>query len=192
MKVLHPNLASRPYRDYRPVWAVAAVLAVVSLALLAYNVQTAYRYFATTDQTRQEIARLEQEIEGERLKARTARQQIAQFDTGLLRARSGFINAQIAQRAFSWSQLLDDLEGVFPKEVRLTRLSPQPQGDGTYTITMDCLAKTEDGLIDLLNNMLASPEFARPFPNQQSVNDAGVHRFSVTAEYRPAPRGIRE
>ncbi|MGH9459291.1 MAG: PilN domain-containing protein [Thermoanaerobaculia bacterium] len=192
MKVLHPNLAARPYRDYRPVWAVAALLAIATAALLVYNLQTAYRYFATTEETRREIARLEAEIEAERAASQAARQQIAQYDTGLLRARSAYINARIAERAFSWSQLLDDLEAVFPNDVRLTTLSPRPTREGHYVINMQAHAKSEDGMIELLNNLLASAEFDRPFPQSQLITETGTYRFSIAAEYRPQRRGIRE
>ncbi|HVR41953.1 MAG TPA: PilN domain-containing protein [Thermoanaerobaculia bacterium] len=192
MRPLHPNLASRPYRDYRPVWAVAIALGLATVVLLAYNLQTAYRYFATTRETRDEIARVEEQVAAERASAASARETASQFDTAELRARASFINARIAERAFSWSQLLDDLERVFPDEVRLRRLSPTSDPSGATIITMECLARSEDGMVGLLNNMLASPKFARPFPSSESVAEGGLVRFTLSAEYRPSPRGVVE
>ena len=192
MKVLHPNLASRPYRDYRPVWAAATLLAVLTVALFAYNVQTAWRYFATTQETRAEIADLERQIGNERKRAETAREALARFDTVTLRARSAFVNQRIAERTFSWSMMLDDLERVIPNDVRLTRLAPNPTADGTYSISMECLTKTDEGMVRLIQAFFASPKFDRPNPTSESVTREGLFRFSMTVQYQPAPREVRK
>ena len=192
MKVLHPNLASRPYRDYRPVWAVATLLAVLTGALFAYNVQTAWRYFATTQETRAEIADFERQIANERKRAGTARQALEQFDTATLRARSAFVNQRIAERTFSWSMMLDDLESVIPNDVRLTRLAPNPTTDGTYSISMDCLTKTDDGMVDLIQAFFVSPKFDQPNPTSESVAREGLYRFSMTVQYQPTPKEVRK
>ncbi|HEU5162349.1 MAG TPA: PilN domain-containing protein [Thermoanaerobaculia bacterium] len=192
MRVLHPNLASRPYRDYRPVWAVAALLVVLTGALFAYNLQTAWRYFATTQETRAEIEDLERQIAKERERTATARQALERFDTVALRERSAFVNARIAERTFSWSKMLDDLESVVPDDVRLTRLAPNPTSDGTYSIAMDCLAKTDEGMVNLIQALFASPKFDRPNPTSESVAREGLFRFSLTVEYQPTPKGVRK
>lgn len=191
MRVLHPNLASRPYRDYRPVWAVATTVLLLTAALLAYNAQTAWRYFATTQETRAEIAKLEREIAKERERTAAAREALSRFDTTTLRARSTFVNERIAERAFSWSDLLDDLESVVPGDVRLTRLNPDPSPGGVYVISIDCLSKTEDGMVDLIQRLFASSKFARPTPTSESVGNEGIHHFTLKVEYRPAGPAVR-
>lgn len=192
MKALHPNLASRPYRDYRPVWTVVAVLAILSVALLAYNVQTAYRYFATTSDTRAEISAVEASIAEERQATSVAREQAARFDSPELRRRAEFVNARIAERAFSWNQLLDDLEAVFPPDVRLVRLTPIVEKTGNVTLNMQCFAKNDDGMVDLIENMFRSPKFVRPFPANQSSSPDGLHQFSISSQYRPSALGVIE
>jgi type IV pilus assembly protein PilN len=191
VKVLHPNLATRPYRDYRPVWAVAAILFLAMAALLAYNVHTAWRYFATTQETRVEIETLEREIAKERERAAAARQALDRFDTASLQARSTFVNARIAERAFSWSGLLDDMESVLPNDVRLTSLAPDARGDGSYVISLTCISKSEDGMVDLIQNFFRHPEFGRPTPMSESVGREG-QGFAMRVEYRPAAAGVRE
>ncbi|HUP66518.1 MAG TPA: PilN domain-containing protein [Thermoanaerobaculia bacterium] len=191
MRALHPNLAARPYRNYGPVWLVVGLLALLTAALLVYNAHTAYRYFATTAETREEITRLENEIAAETNAARLARQQATQFNQAVLTQRSRYVNNQIAERAFSWSELLDDLERVLPADVRLARLSPQATERG-WLIQLDCLAKSEKGMIDLLQNMLGSPKFSLPTPRVEAVQPDGSHRFTLSVGYRPSPRGIVE
>jgi type IV pilus assembly protein PilN len=191
VKVLHPNLASRPYRDYRPVWALAAAVLLLTGALFAYNVQTAWRYFATTQETRAEIGALEEEIAKERARAADARQALEGYDTATLRKRSMFVNDRIAERAFSWSGLLDDLESVVPNDVRLVRLNPNPADTGGYVISMDCFAKTDEGMVDFIRALFANPKFARPTPTLESVAEGGTYRFSLNVHYQPAPREVR-
>jgi type IV pilus assembly protein PilN len=190
VRALHPNLAARPYRDYRPVWAVAGAIILLTAALLAYNVQTAWRYFATTQETRGEIEKLEQEIAKERERTGALRQAVARFDTADLQSRSIFVNDRIAERAFSWSALLDDLESVLPNDVRLTRLSPSALRDGGYSISMECVAKSEDGMVNLIRRFFANPRFARPTPTSERV-DEGQYAFTISVDYNPAAPGVR-
>jgi type IV pilus assembly protein PilN len=192
VKVLHPNLASRPYRDYRPVWAVAAALLLLTGALFAYNLSTAWRYFATTQETRAEIADLETSIAKERVRAADARAALARYDTVSLRTRSRFVNDRIAERAFSWSGLLDDLERVVPNDVRLVRLDPNPTGGGAYEISMDCRAKTDEGMVDLIQSFFASARFSQPTPSSEAMLEGGTYRFSIKVRYQPSPQGVRE
>ena len=192
MKALHPNLASRPYRDYRPVWTVVAVLGILSAALLVYNLQTAFQYFATTSDTRAEISGLEASIAEERQATSAARAQSARYDSPELRNRAEFVNARIAERAFSWNQLLDDLEAVFPRDVRLVRLSPTVEKTGDVTLNMQCFAKNEDGMVDLIQNMFGSPKFVNPFPANQSTSPEGLRQFMITTQYRPTAMGVIE
>lgn len=191
MRALHPNLATRPYRDYRPVWAVAGTFILLTAALLAYNAQTAWRYFATTQETRGEIEKLEQEIARERERATAARQAVARYDTETLQQRSLFVNERIAERAFSWSALLDDLESVLPNDVRLTRLTPKPIRGGGYLISMDCVSKSEDGMVSLIRRFFGNPKFARPTPTSEAVSDEGLYVFSINVEYQPRTPGVR-
>ena len=43
MKPIHLNLASRPYRDYRPVYAVVVLLSLATAFLMLNNIETYYR-----------------------------------------------------------------------------------------------------------------------------------------------------
>src|SRR5688500_6487056 len=102
MRALHLNLASRPFRDYRPVWLVAAALAILSVLMLIDNVRTGYRYFANTEAKRTEIDRLQKLTDEEVRQARNIQEEMRGFDRMSLNMQTRFINGQIAERAFSW------------------------------------------------------------------------------------------
>jgi type IV pilus assembly protein PilN len=190
VRTLHLNLASRPYRNYRPVWLVAAVLAVASAIFLVNNAQTAYHYFVNTKTTRGEIDRLQKESTEESRKAKQIQDQIRRFDRKALNSQSKFINAQIAERAFSWSELLDQLERVVPSDVRLVSLDPSISADGTTHLRMTCLAKSPSALPSLIQRLQGDPHFERPFPQSEVTREDGLQQFTIEADYRPGPRGL--
>lgn len=190
MKTLHLNLASRPYRDYRPVWMVAAVLAILSGILLVNNVHTAYRYFVNTKTTRVEIERLQSEASQETRRAQLLQADIQRFDRKALNTQTQFINAQIAERAFSWSRLLDQLERVVPNDVRLVSLNPSVAPDGTTHLFMSCLAKSPSGMVELLRRLQRDPHFDRTLPRSEATLETGLQEFRIETDYRPDAPGV--
>lgn len=190
MKALHLNLASKPYRDYRPIWAVAAVMAVLSGILLVNNAQTAYRYFVNTKTTRAEIERLQRGAGEESRRARQLQNDILRFDRKTLNIQTRFINAQIAERAFSWSRLLDQLERIVPHDVRLVSLNQSVTPDGPTHLTMVCLAKSPNGMVELLRRLQRDPHFDRTLPQSEATLETGLHEFRIETDYRPEPPGV--
>ncbi|HEY5609614.1 MAG TPA: PilN domain-containing protein [Thermoanaerobaculia bacterium] len=190
MKPLHLNLASRPYRDYRPVYAAAIAMALTTAVLLFLNLQTATQYFRSTSETRNEIARIDANAEQEKKKRESLEATLQRVDFRALNIQTTYINTQLAERAFSWSMLLDQLERVVPKSVRLKTLNPSVATDGTIHLELSCDAKTTDGLVDFLNRLLADPHFAKPFPSSETTSDEGFSRFQLGVDYIPNPPGV--
>ena len=76
MKPLHLNLAARPFRDYRPVYAVVVVMSIVIAFLMLNNIDTFVRYQRDTRTTRTDIASIENQIQLERRRTEVAQRQI--------------------------------------------------------------------------------------------------------------------
>ena len=130
MKPIHLNLASRPYRDYRPVYAVVVVLSLLTAFLMLNNIETYYRYIHETQGHAREDragrgadAREKREREDSRAGSACKGLDLAHAR----RSRRSFINAKLAERAFSWSRLLDELESVLADDVRLLSVAPAVQ-----------------------------------------------------------------
>lgn len=193
MKPLHLNLASRPYRDYRPVYAVVVAMSLIAAFLMLNNVETYYRYTRDTRSTRTRIATIEAQTQQERQREQSVQQRIKGLDLGRLGAQTKFVNAKLAERAFSWSTLLDELESVLADDVRLLSVAPRFDGDGTINLSLEFLSKSADGLIKTINRMHADPQFRNPFPSRQSKLEEGGYSFSLTVQYLPPPMsgGVR-
>lgn len=185
MKTIHLNLAAKPYRDYRPVYVTVAAMGLVTLVLFGYNVVTGYEYLIETEHTRAEIADLDKETAGERDRSKELEARIAAIDVPTLAGRSQFINAQIRERAFSFSALLDDVEEVLPHDVKLLDLNPMFDDKGTIRLALSCAARKRDGMTELLDRLYEDDAFDNAFPRSERVENDGTIRFYVDVEYLP-------
>ena len=191
MKPLHLNLASRPFRDYRPLYAVVVVVSLIIAFLMLNNIDTYYRYVRETTNTRDEIARIVAQTEQERRRQDMAQKQIGAIDLTTLDRQSKFVNAHLAERAFSWSELLDRLESTLPRDVRVTSIAPAFANDGLVHLSLQAEAKTTDGMLETITRFQSSPYFAKPFPSSE-VNTGDVFRFGLNVDYKPSiPRVVR-
>lgn len=189
MKPIHLNLASRPYRDYRPVYAVVVLMSLLTAFLMLQNIETYYRYTHETQATRAKIADLEAQQRREKQLEESAQTRLQSIDLAFLDEQTRFVNAKLTERAFSWSTLLDELESVIAKDVRLLSISPSFADDGTIQLGLSFQAKTGEGMITTINRMHNDPQFVSPFPNNESVGEGGIYSFGLTVGYRPRPVG---
>lgn len=184
MKPIHLNLSARPYRDYRPVYAAVVVMSLLTAFLMLNNVETYYRYIHETRSTRAKIAAVEAQAAREKENALLAQKRLEGIDVARLDAQTRFINAKLAERAFSWSALLDQLETILPEDVRLDSVSPSFTDAGPINLSLHFYAKDGEGLTDTLTAMYADPHFRNPFPSSESHNEKG-YRFNLSVQYLP-------
>jgi len=144
VKPLHLNLASRPYRDERPFILVVVIGSLLIAYLTLTNFDTWYRYRNETQETRAKIAALEKQAADERASTATLNQRLRAVDVKMLAKQTQFANIQLAQRAFSWSELLDHLERTLPDYVRIESISPTFGDNGVVTLSLQCVARDPD------------------------------------------------
>jgi hypothetical protein len=113
------------------------------------------------------------------------------IDLATLDAQTRFVNAKLAERAFSWSTLLDELESVLAQDVRLVSVAPQFNGDGSINLALDFEAKGPNGMIVTINRMNADPQFANPFPKTEEMTPTGGYKFNLVVKYRPPETILR-
>ena len=185
MKPLHLNLASRPYRDYRPVHAVVVAMSLLIAFMLLNNIETGYRYARDTRTTRDKIAGIEQQTETENHRAVDVAQRLRGVNVKVLADQAQFVNARLAERAFSWSELLDRLERVVPDDVRIESISPTFAKDGMVHLTLQAAGKNSQGMVRTLDRFNREARFANAFPTSESKTNEGYH-FGIQVDYRPS------
>ena len=190
MKPLHLNLASEPWKDTRGFWVVIASAAIIIVALIANNVDAAIEYFVETEQTRAEIAEVNART-AETIKRAEELEALKEGrDEALIQERVEFVNARIRERSFAWSQLLDHLERVVPRNARVQSLLPKINEEGPITLEMRCQAKDQDSFVEMIKNLITDSHFDQPTPSSEQTNEDGTVSFSLTVGYRPEPAGV--
>ena len=183
MKPIHLNLASRPYRDYRPVYAAVVVMSLITAFLLLNNVDTYYRYTHETRNTRASIASIEAQTQRERQLGQQVQQRLSGIDVAHLDAQTRFVNAKLEERAFSWSALLDELESILADDVRLMSVTPSFTEQGPVRLSLQFQSKTADGMITTINRMNSDARFSNAFPSQETQLAEGGYAFTLSANY---------
>jgi type IV pilus assembly protein PilN len=184
VKPIHLNLAARPYRDYRPIYAVVIATSILIAFLMLNNLDTYVRYVRDTRTTRNEITSIQAQIQQEHRRAEAATRDTSTIDLLSLSKEAKFVNTQLAQRAFSWSELLDQLEAVLPDNVRIDSISPQFADNGLVHLSLSCEGKSPDTLLTTINRLQRDPHFSNPFPTNQESTPSG-YRFGLGVDYRP-------
>src|SRR5271167_896289 len=119
------NLASQPYEDAQQFWmrwgtAVGAV-ALLTLVLLTLDVTG----WVNARRDRAAIGEKEAMI-ADRDRLRTEAERILNLPQNrTTRDESQFLNELIERKAFSWTQVLENLEKVMPPRVHLVSIHPE-------------------------------------------------------------------
>ncbi len=191
MRALHLNLASRPYRDYRQLYAVVVVASLIIFFLMLNNVETGFRYLRDTKSTRMRINNIERQAAQEERRARDLDQQLRAVNVKLLASETRFANARLAERAFSWSELLDRLERVLPDDVRVRSIAPSFSKGGLVHLTLAANGKAGDSMVRTIDRFNHDPHFANPFPSSEEHTETD-YRFGISVDYRPSVARVVE
>jgi type IV pilus assembly protein PilN len=155
------NLASKPFVELRPLFAQLK-LAMGGLALLAvllsvgvhfYGIQAEKANAAMTALKAQTLAVQETTAANER------RMRLPE-NQGVL-ARSQFLNRLFAEKAFSWTGVMMDLERVVPQGVQVTSIDPEISKQGVVTIHLR-VTGDRDKAVQLVRNLEVSKHFIDP------------------------------
>ena len=130
------NLATRPFVELRPLFArlrlamgVLALLAVgLGYGLHSLNVR-ARAAEVQMDALKTKTRAFEKERQANEARMRQPE------NRGVLE-RSQFLNALFAEKSFSWTAVMMDLEKVLPTGVQVTSLEPQMSKDGAVSIRL--------------------------------------------------------
>ena len=194
------NLASRPFVNDRPVARVTAALWALGALLALATGWSFWGYFAGREDQREELARIEAQMEREREAVAGLSRELAGIPLDNQNQRVRFLNQRIAERAFSWSLLFDRLAEILPADVRLLSLAPQvgfgqdgrqrsaaaAAGAPGERVLLQVLAvaRRQEAILELLDAMFASDAFERPNLARESREGAET-RFTLSVVYLP-------
>jgi type IV pilus assembly protein PilN len=193
------NLATRPFVELRPLFARLR-LAMGLLTILAIGLG----FWLHNLNGKAKAAQAQ--MDG--LKARTqAFQHDRQVNEARMRQpqnqgvleRSQFLNTVFAQKSFSWTAVMMDLEKVLPVGVQVTSLEPQIAKDGGVNIRLR-VSGDRDRAVQLVRNLETSQRFVGPRLAGEAAQATdsgklagaiptapGAVEFDILSGYNPLP-----
>lgn len=185
--MLRTNLSTRPFYNERAVHALAAAIALVVLAVTAWQVVRVIRLSAYKTELNAAIKRDRSEAESLTREAAAIRQGLDQKELGVVAAAAREANGLIEQRTFSWTQLFNHLEAALPDDVMLTSVHPEFE-DGVTHINLEIEGRGGDVIDSFWERLEKTGAFSGIKWSGLSVTEEGIHRLQMTAVYTGAPR----
>jgi type IV pilus assembly protein PilN len=194
------NLATHPFVELRPVFArlrlVMAALAVLAVGLgvaLHYQSKRAQVEQAQMDALKAQTTALESE------RQTNVRRMQEPLNHAVLE-RSKFLNDLFAQKSFSWTSVMMDLEAVLPAGVQVTGIDPTVTKEGDINMRLR-VNGSRDASVDLVRNLERSKRFLMPHlasetaqtqePGRTAVpvqfGGVGGVQFDILSGYNPLP-----
>jgi hypothetical protein len=199
------NLAGRPFLNSRPVVRVSLLLWALGLVLLLTNVSLFWSYRQRSADKREQIARGEAEIRRQETATAQLQHQLDSFNLEAQNRRIDFLNQQIQERTFSWSQLLDRIAERLPNDTRLNRLTPLTGKKAQRELQLSNVSRHASKRSDEVNlaitgearsdealssfvERLFQPPFADPnLIHEEREEDGKTLKFEISVLYRPNP-----
>ena len=189
--MITPNLATRPFLNTRPVWVLAGTAAVLALILVGLNL----RLFLVANRALDDEVAMRNELEDRHRivesEVQTDVDALKKVPWRSLEARVSATNQILREHAFSWLQMLNDIEGVMPYDVRLTRIGPSV-GPEEVTLSLEVVARNRDAMLQILDNFLGDPRFSDPTPSSEVTPEdsgGGSYLMSLRVTYHPPVEG---
>jgi len=180
--MLRTNLSTRPFYNERAVHLGLAVVALLVLALTAYNVSRivvlSRRHTALAAQAGRDEARA-------RERGRQAADLWRGINTAELKtvvAAAQEANGLIDRRTFSWTDLFNRIEATLPPGVMLTSIRPNIEKDAV-TITMVVLGRRVEDIDRFMERLEETRTFRNLLSRQEEITDEDLYRAILQGQY---------
>lgn len=186
---LRTNLATRPFYNVRAVHASIVALAVVVLALTLFNAVQLVRLTASQRTLGARAADAEGEADRLRGEAARIRTQINQKELEVVASAAREANSIIDRRAFSWTELLQQLEATLPDDVRITTVQPRLDRN-VFKVGIVAEARQAEDVAAFIEALEKTGAFRNVVPLEQQTDEGGLIQVAIEGEYRvQMPRG---
>ena len=189
--MLRTNLATRPFYNERAVQVVLGLVLIVVAAITAFNVGELIRLNASQRALGAHAADSEREAGRLRREAARIRGQINAKELETVANAAREANGIIDQRAFSWSELFDQLEQTLPDDVRITAVDPTLTKEGEFIIQIAVEARRSEDVDQFIEALEKTGSFRDLITPTEVTDDDGLLKAAIRGRYiRPeGPRG---
>jgi Tfp pilus assembly protein PilN len=185
------NLATRPFYNVRAVQIAILVLVIIVIGFTAFNVIELLRLRGSENTLGSHASESEAEAQRLRTEANRIRTQIDQKELEAVSAAAREANAIIDRRAFSWTELLQQIEETLPPDVRITTVQPGLE-EGVFRVTLAAEARRPEDVADFIDALEKTGAFADVVPLREAITDEGLVATTIDTVYTPRPRAAEE
>jgi Tfp pilus assembly protein PilN len=188
--VLRTNLSTRPFYNERGIHAVIALVAAVLIAVTAWQVLRIVHLSRQKTELTAAIRRDRAESEKLTREAGDIRRGINQQELAVVTTAAREANELIEERTFSWTALFNQLEATLPEDVMLMSVRPTFKESATV-INLELQGRRTEDVDTFMDNLEATGQFHNVRWSQENVNEEGLHRVTMQAEYTPPAPEVR-
>jgi Tfp pilus assembly protein PilN len=180
--MLRANLSTRPFYNERAVYAMAAVVAVLVLAVTAWQAVRVVRLSKYKTELNTAIRRDRDEAEAKIREADQTRRGLNQKELAEVSAAAKEANELIERRTFSWTGLFNQLESTLPENVMLTGVRPEFK-DGQTLVNFDLQGRETDDIDAFWDRLDKVGAFHDILWSAVDVGEDGLHKVQMKAVY---------
>ena len=180
--MLRTNLSTRPFYNERAVHAAALAVALIVLAITAWQVVRVIRLSRYKTELHTAISRDKNETEYRTREAASIRRGLDQKELAVVVAAAKEANNLIEQRTFSWTLLFNQLEATLPEDVMLTAINPD-FGEGVTAVNLEIQGRGGDVIDNFWERLEKTGAFHDIEWSGLTVTEEGIHRLQMKAVY---------
>jgi type IV pilus assembly protein PilN len=181
--MLRANLATRPFYNERAVQFVLGAVALLVLAVSAFNAFELIRLTKSQQTLGAHAVDAEREAARLRSEAATIRGQINAKELDVVANAAREANSIIDQRAFSWSDLFDQLEHTLPDDVRITAVEPTLSPQGQFIVNIAVQARRSEDLDAFIEALEKTGSFRDVITPAEETNEQGLLVAAIRGTY---------
>jgi len=183
--VLKTNLSTRPFYNERAVHALAAVIAVIVVAVAAWQALRIVKLSQYKTELNTAIQKHRSETEVRERDAAKIRAGLDQKQLALVAAQAKEANQLIEQRTFSWTELFNVLEATLPDDVMLVAVRPEFK-DNITQINLDLQGKSSEDIQAFWDRLEKTGAFHDVSWTAVSEAENGLDKMQMRAVYTQA------
>lgn len=187
------NLATYPYEDAGRFWfrwgGALAVLGILTAGLL-YNTGREWAYARKDHLIRRQYL---QQIAARDKEVADAQALMNLPQNRSIRDRSQFLNDLFYRKAFSWTEVFEELEKVMPPRVHVVSITPELSVDNELAIKLVVAGDSHDRALELVRKMEESQRFRQTQIVTETAESGGTGnnagdtvKFDISALYLPS------
>ena len=187
--MLRTNLSTRPFYNERAVQLVLAAVALIILAVTAFNVVQLRALSARHAQLLGRVGGDEKRATALRADAETARRSVDRSQLETVAAAAREANELIDQRTFSWTDLLNRLEATLPADVRVQSIRPSTDLAGRLLVSMVVLGHRAEDIEQFIEQLEATDVFTHVYSRAETTTQQGLLEVVLDGQYLPPGTG---